>query len=136
MFADAIPMRVQRDAGHRLLAAPIGSGGSRLLSPLHWPREVPRSERRIESRRGLISGRHHVYAMTEPTFRRRTIRRTGVLPDDHVVALRHGAVLWRLPLHLPLRPVPTGDQVLLVDSNREHDRLRMVDGDTGAFVGA
>ncbi|MFD0569275.1 PQQ-binding-like beta-propeller repeat protein [Kitasatospora gansuensis] len=118
------------DDGDRLLATPIGPGGRHLMTPLHWPESVPRHDRRMDSLDGLTAGRHHVYALTRVT--REAQESAGFLLDDQLIALRHGTVLWRRPRATVIRPVPTGDQVLLVEGDAEQDRLLLVDGDTGA----
>ncbi|WP_405020051.1 PQQ-like beta-propeller repeat protein [Kitasatospora sp. NBC_00070] len=51
-----------------------------------------------------------------------------------IASVRHGTLLWRRPRPSVIRPVPTGDQVLLIEGDGQHDRLLLVDGDTGAAV--
>ncbi|WP_457031550.1 outer membrane protein assembly factor BamB family protein [Kitasatospora sp. P5_F3] len=123
------------DGGHRLLAAPIGSGGRQLLKPFRWPESVPGHDRGMEFLDGFTAGRNHVYARTGVARRaQESAFRRGTLLDDHLIALRHGTVLWRRPRPTVIRPVPTGDQVLLVEGDGRHDRLLLVDGDTGGTV--
>ncbi|WP_405020052.1 PQQ-binding-like beta-propeller repeat protein [Kitasatospora sp. NBC_00070] len=116
------------DRARRLLAAPIGPGGRRPLPRLRWPKSVPPSARRTNYPGVLTVGPGQVYL--ETPFARSSA-------DRAVVAVREGRVRWRLPYKFSLAPpVPAGAGVLLVDSPPEHDRLRMVDAETGAFADA
>ncbi|MER5866028.1 PQQ-binding-like beta-propeller repeat protein [Kitasatospora sp. NPDC002040] len=115
------------DRARHLLAAPIDPGGRRPLPRLRWPRSVSLDARRTDYTGVLTVGPGQVY-LTTPFARSPA--------DRGVVAVRDGAVRWRLPLgHSSGRPVPAGAGVLLVDSPSDHDRLRMVDAGTGAFAG-
>jgi outer membrane protein assembly factor BamB len=109
------------DEGNRVLCAPVEAGGR--LKQLSWPADTPRRERRSRYRPRLVPGPNHLYATWEQSGR-----------SDAVLGIRHGRVLWSLPIDCDA-PVPAGDRVLIGESTSKHDRLWLVDGETGAFTG-
>lgn len=94
-------------------------GRFRRPAPVRWPAAIPRDARAV-LHPDLVVGENRlcVGAFVNET-------------DTHVLAVKDGRVLWRLPDSTAL-PVPFGDRVLLAESGEQQDQLRLVEGETGA----
>ncbi|MFE9424598.1 PQQ-binding-like beta-propeller repeat protein [Kitasatospora sp. NPDC006697] len=129
LYAMAHPAFERRDTpweerrGTLVVAARVNRPGRyRRLTPVRWPEAVPRGEREVMWGE-LAAGRNHAYV--------HGWHRDGT---GRTIALRGNRVLWRREGR-PCLAVPVDDQVLLVDTGTEHDRLSLIDGETGACAG-
>ncbi|MFJ9843507.1 PQQ-binding-like beta-propeller repeat protein [Kitasatospora sp. NPDC101155] len=112
----------QERRGTLVVAARVNRPGRyRRLTPVHWPRAIPRSEQHIMWG-DLAAGRNHLYVQG---WHRDETGRT--------IAVRGNRVLWQREGRSSMA-VPVDDQVLLVEKGTEHDHLYLIDGDTGAFT--
>lgn len=111
------------DEERRLRTARVArSGRWHPLRRVRWPDRIPPALRCDKLLGGLVAGHDHVYV-------RAANRRLG---SACAVALRQGRVLWQRRIGGITPPVPTGDQVLILDGHEDHDHLRLVDAETGA----